>query len=397
MLFPISQMVEGREPPLCAAQDLQVRQAMKIMLKNDFSQLPVVDADGYFVGMISQAVVANTYFLLDGEVQVLDLTLDHCVEQVDPLTPDDDLFEACDRVRRGEYAVVVVQDRKPVGIFTANDLTEFFRRRSEDFLKIEDIEITLRLRTRDAFPDDEAMNEAIMNALGPNPDDPKMARKAFTDLSLGELVQVMIASNNWPKFNGMFAPIGLFNSLMGNIRQVRNQLAHFHGNADPVQNMALKYARDWLSTRAAAARYLNSPARQVRPEQADLPAQGTIEDPWRALEDWLKKQEKTPDGIKVSLRDLDMVMGGKLPKGARKYTSWWSNTHPENPQCAAWIAAGWKIVHPNLVTQEVILMPVMEADGKKEEPVEVEGSQESKSNNGHKAGGKVAAIPETDR
>ena len=54
---------------------------------------------------------------------ILRLTLDHCLERVDPLTPEDDLLEACDRLRDDEFAVVIVDNHKPVGIITSNDLT----------------------------------------------------------------------------------------------------------------------------------------------------------------------------------------------------------------------------------------------------------------------------------
>jgi CBS domain-containing protein len=389
MLFPIAQLIEGREPPMCIEQSLHVKDAMNIMLKNDFGQLPVVDGEGRYIGMVSQTVVANTYFLLGGQVPVLELSLDNCMARVDPLTLEDDLFEACDRIRGGEYAVVVVDERKPVGIITANDLTEFFRKRSEDFIKIEDIEVTLRLRTRDAFPDDTSMNGAIMNALGPNPDDPQLARKDFTDLSLGELVQVMTQNDNWPHFNGMFAPLGLFNSHMSNIRQVRNQLAHFRGHADPVQNVSLKYARDWLSMRANAARHINSQARQIVVGKDQVPASGSVTDPWLKLREWLSQQEKSADGIRVSFRDLDLVTGGKMPKAARKYASWWSNTNPENPQCSAWLDSGWKVAHANFFTQDVIFVPI---DGPVSGDAQV-GSENRANNNGHKASEGVAGAP----
>ncbi len=126
MPFLIAHLIEEREPPMCIQQNMLVKDALKLMMQHGYSQLPVVNRDGHYVGMISEKVVAHTYFLLGDYVPILQLSLDHCLERADPMTSEDDLLEACDRLRDDEFAVVIVDDHKPVGIITANDLTDFF-------------------------------------------------------------------------------------------------------------------------------------------------------------------------------------------------------------------------------------------------------------------------------
>jgi CBS domain-containing protein len=359
MLFPIAQLIEGREPPLCAQQSILVREALQIMMKHGYSQLPVVNRDGLYVGMFSERVVAHTYYLLGGNVPILQLTLDHCLERVDPLTLDDDLLEACDRLRDDELAVVVVDDRKPVGIITSNDLTDFFRRRSEDFIKVEDIEVTLRLRTRDAFPDDEAMDRALQLGLGPHPMNPNRPRREFNDLSLGDMIAVMTHAENWPRFNGMFEPLELFRSLMREVRMVRNQLAHFRGRGDQIRNSTLRYAMDWLSMRASASRGDgdDNAARQVLVDREDIPPR-TSDNRWDTLRVWLMGQKKAPSGIRVTFRDIEMLLGGPLPKAARKYAAWWSNQNRNEAQVQAWTGAGWQVAKVDPLMGEVTFQPV---------------------------------------
>jgi CBS domain-containing protein len=359
MLFPIAQLIEGREPPLCAQQSILVREALQIMMKHGYSQLPVVNRDGLYVGMFSERVVAHTYYLLGGNVPILQLTLDHCLERVDPLTLDDDLLEACDRLRDDEFAVVVVDDRKPVGIITSNDLTDFFRRRSEDFIKVEDIEVTLRLRTRDAFPDDEAMDRALQLGLGPHPMNPNRPRREFNDLSLGDMIAVMTHAENWPRFNGMFEPLELFRSLMREVRMVRNQLAHFRGRGDQIRNSTLRYAMDWLSMRASASRGDgdDNAARQVLVDREDIPPR-TSDNRWDTLRVWLMGQKKAPSGIRVTFRDIEMLLGGPLPKAARKYAAWWSNQNRNEAQVQAWTGAGWQVAKVDPLMGEVTFQPV---------------------------------------
>jgi hypothetical protein len=238
-------------------------------------------------------------------------------------------------------------------------LTDFFRRRSEDFIKVEDIEVTLRLRTRDAFPDDEAMDRALQLGLGPHPMNPNRPRREFNDLSLGDMIAVMTHAENWPRFNGMFEPLELFRSLMREVRMVRNQLAHFRGRGDQIRNSTLRYAMDWLSMRASASRGDgdDNAARQVLVDREDIPPR-TSDNRWDTLRVWLMGQKKAPSGIRVTFRDIEMLLGGPLPKAARKYAAWWSNQNRNEAQVQAWTGAGWQVAKVDPLMGEVTFQPV---------------------------------------
>lgn len=356
MLFAIKQLLEGRPSPVCVPQTTRVKDALHLMMKHGFSQLPVVEEDGDLVGIISNKTIAHTYFLLGGQIPLLDLTVDHCLARVDPLTPEDDLFEACEKLRSGDSALVIVEGRKPVGLLTAGDLTDFFRHRSEDLIRIEDIEVTLRLRARDAFPDDLAMDEALILSLGADPLDPTRPKKQFNHLGMADLVHLIIHEQNWPKFNGMFEPLQLFTSLMDRVRQVRNILAHFRGSADQIQDSTLKYAVDWLSTRAGAAPSADGGPKRISitHPQTSVGGQGKRYDP---LKQWLSTQEQEPAGIRVNFRDIETLLAGPLPAAAKKHQSWWSS-NPNEAQCQAWLGAGWRVAQVNLARREVTFQPL---------------------------------------
>src|SRR6476661_3214243 len=98
MLFPVRQLLEGRDPPVCIPHTARVREAMGLMMKHGFSQVPVVDDSGHLLGLISHKTINRTYYLLDGQVALLDLSVDHCLTRVDPLSPDEDVFAACDKL-----------------------------------------------------------------------------------------------------------------------------------------------------------------------------------------------------------------------------------------------------------------------------------------------------------
>ena len=355
MLLPISQLLEGRAKPICVQQSARVQEALRLMLQNDVSQLPVLDAEGDLVGLISHKTVAHAIFLLGDKVPLLQITVDHCLERVETLTLEDDVFEACDLLNKGNGSLVVVNDRKPVGMITTGDLMTFFRDRSEDFIKIEDIEVTLRQRTRDVFPDDISMTRALLLALGPDVNDVNKPRRGFNELSLAELVMVMTHAENWARFNGMFEPLELFKMLMERVRQVRNLLAHFRGHTDLLQDRTLKYALDWLSLRAMPAHGANGPQRVYVTANDAPPRAGGKR--WDVLRDWLKQQPATPHGMLVSFADLQTLLGGPLPSSALKHTSWWSNKNVQEAQVNAWLDANWQVAHVDFGRKEVTFLP----------------------------------------
>ncbi len=53
MLFPVSQLFLNKEPILTIRRDTKVRDALSLMVKNDYSQLPIVDASGDLLGLVT--------------------------------------------------------------------------------------------------------------------------------------------------------------------------------------------------------------------------------------------------------------------------------------------------------------------------------------------------------
>src|SRR5689334_15672886 len=117
MLFPLEKLLQGRNPVITIQQDTKVRDALEIMIQKDFSQLPITDKNGHLTGIISEQTITRTYFHLKATVSLLDLSVDHCQTRAVTMSPDSDLFAALDRLKE-VYAVVIVQDKKPIGILT---------------------------------------------------------------------------------------------------------------------------------------------------------------------------------------------------------------------------------------------------------------------------------------
>jgi len=247
MLIPLKEFIEGHRSPRTVTLNSTVREALAIMRNHDYSQLPIVDEQGYIKGMISEQSIVNTYFDMNGSLNLLDLKVDHCQQEALTISIKKDLFDAI-KLLESAFAIVVEDNNKPVGIVTNFDTAYYFRDLSEDLIVVEKIESELREYIRYAFPEN-AVDTALHNAFKNNPRFQDSLGKSVDDLTLFEYMQVILADENWSKFEGVFEPKNMFRSYMENVRKIRNQLAHFRGKLDQNQKKTLLSAKTWIDNR----------------------------------------------------------------------------------------------------------------------------------------------------
>jgi CBS domain-containing protein len=352
MLFPIQRLLEGREPPLCVVKTTAIREALRLMVGNDYSQVPVADGAGKLLGIVSQETIARRYLHVGAAVSLLDLTVDHCMVPATVLTPERDILEALDRLKDA-YALVIARDDVPVGILTDYDTTHFFRDLTEDLILVEDIEVTLRQYIEGAFPDEEKRAKALVAAFGAGKKEGAEPRREYDKLSFWEHVHLITAEGNWPEFKGVFEPKELFLQLTGQVREIRNQLAHFRGRPDAVQHDALVQARAWLETRPALVRARRRAVERI--ETADgIPEMKGAQGKYDRLRAWLDDKRKAGKRqLRVAFGDIEALLQGSLPPSAREHRSWWANDQTSHRQSRAWLAAGWKVADVDLVQEQV--------------------------------------------
>jgi CBS domain-containing protein len=346
MLFPLEKLLEGREPPLSIASSATVRDALAAMIKHDYSQLPVVDGQGQLTGIVTEATLLRKYYHLDGYANFLELSIDHFRMRAVTMRPEDDLFDALDRLKTAE-AIVVVQDRRPCGILTDYDTTLFFRDISEGLVQVQDIELTLRQHISAVYPDEASLNAALILVGGAMKDNPSKPKKDFEQFSFGNTLHFIIHEQIWPQFEATLGPKDLFFKLMDSARDIRNQLAHFRDDIDRVQYDLLVNALQWLATRPALAT-ISSPAAQtveLTDEDRTQRRSGGRYDP---LRDWLARQAQHETRIAVSFQQIEELLGAELPPSARQHRSWWSNDPGSHSQALAWLEVGWEIEHVDM-------------------------------------------------
>src|SRR5258708_916246 len=351
MLFPVEMLLKA-DKPICIRWDKTIREALQLMVANDFSQLPIVDLHGKLIGIISEQSIVRKYILVNGSIYLLDLTVDHCQTPAVTLPSSEDLFKALDLLKN-VYAIIIVDNGEPHGILTDYDTTHFFRDIAGGLLLVEDIEMTLRKYIESAFLGENQMQAALIMAFGTNRRDQTKSAFAFDELSFGQHIQLITTDENWLKFEGVFEPKGLFTTMMRQVGYIRNQLAHFRKRLDAVQQDTLEQVRSWLATRPE----LNPPhASQVHPTSVQVSAAKSSKEMYTALQDWLKTQaieERKLSDIRVAFQDIEALLPEPLPSTAREHESWWSNDYLNHPQSLAWLEAGWRVRDVNLAAGEV--------------------------------------------
>lgn len=70
---------------------------------------------------------------------------------------------------------------------------------------------------------------------------------------------------------------------------------------------------------------------------------------YEMLELHLRNQPHPAMSVSMSFKDIESILGSKLPNSAFTYREWWSNQKDTSnrPQAKAWIAAGFKVGRVN--------------------------------------------------
>jgi len=370
MLFPISELIKEHGDLVCVKKDTKVRDALTLMLDNDFSQLPVVDENNFLGGVVTEKSIIDLYYHLGDSVSLLDIDVDHCQTKPITISSEADIFEALDLLQN-TYAIIVVDQQKPVGILTDYDTTNFFRDLTEGLIMVQDIEVTLKQYIESVFSTEDALQDALIRSFKVDESDPSKPTEEYEFLSLGQLIQLITTKGNWENFEDYFQPKKVFFKLMDQVRRIRNQLAHFRGQLEPVQLNALKRAIEWLERRPKISTQnilddvtipdlIPEPGYAIADGKKNIKTKGK----YTPFEMWLGSENKWEHNIRLKFSTIEEVLGTPLPPSARKHRAWWANDYKSHPHSQSWLRAGWLVDDVDLSTEQVVLrqstLPLMQ-------------------------------------
>jgi len=419
MLFTVQDVIGDRPKPVTAEPNEILLSAYERMRQHDYSQLPVVAPDGRPIGVVTSNSILRALSHLGvtlKDVHVRDAMDDKPVEY----RLGDDLFALLDDLQ-ATYAVLIVDiEDKLIGIVTSYDTTEFFRRKNQNMMLVEDIETALKRIIHSAFSsggdvDKPALSTFIMEVADPRQATRKTANelvnryiaeaggkeglrfdkeafeKVFSkmhpasqprslgDLTLYEFTRLIVHDKKKDYFQGIlrFQP-EVTERLLDGVRETRNTLAHFRGTISPAEGDRLQFCAEWLARVQQALdmqRTVQSPATPTTPE-AVSPIAPVAAEPVTADEAEQPDDSKyTP--LAVFLQGLPPehtaasfdfehierhIIRGQLPLAARQHLSWWANDSTNHVQSRQWLEAGWRVEHVNLKAGLVQFVRIPERD-----------------------------------
>ena len=415
MAVSIQHLTQDQPALVTISPGATLQEAIAQMLEHDFSQLPV-EENGRPFGKPASFVTSRS---IARAIRVFGTSLDelHVRDAVEPartVSEDEDFFSKMDDLL-DSYAVLVLKpDGTFAGIVTNYDTTQYFRRRAEDMLLVEDIESTLKDHVRSAYGGDEtdpsgALRTAI-NTLGTAQDSVREScRKAFRsfcgrrgiqvtdeevaecidqrfatgkegrqfdDLNLSDYIQLARRSEAWATLGPIFGVSSkAFCELLEGVRKTRNKLMHFRPDIDAFERDRLRFCAEWfknhpplLADVEMAEEIRNTPDSTAQGDTStdaltyivDAAVDGggadpsTVEIKYAPLAAYLAQQSRRLERVALSFTDVESIIGAPLPAAAREHRSWWANDATTHVQSSHWLNVNWRVLSINMSLERVV-------------------------------------------
>ena len=421
MSYLVCNLLENRGKPVSVQLSTPVTDALSLMLENDFSQLPTIDADEKPIGFVTYRGIIRTIWYLDCPIE--ELHVENVYEKITKTQiyrSDDNLFDMLDRLRDNNAILVVDGNDRLIGIVTSYDATEYYRMRAEDMMQVEDIEATLKDLILSAFTISnselntqklQAAIEKIKSSNQPTKKDYAIALSQyltlangqkvdqsfmeqsyeeylkqpaiipeFSELTLYDYIEILLSPDQSEFFQGVFPHSqDQIRKLFHGVRETRNALAHFR-EIKPAQRDQLLYCKNLLEkiTISIPVNWLvSSSIENVRVQAVQEARQdyfATASTPILPIDEEVSPTESkyaplifelqnvVPDQrlVRFTFDRINEILDGGLPPSARTHRAWWANDSVGHVQSQLWLDAGWRTTYINM-TDETVVFSCIEA------------------------------------
>ena len=203
-----------RDHVVSVTREQTIAEAVTLMLRYDYSQLPVMVGERQVHGMISWRSIGAAR--IDGRSckRVAD-----CYErEYDEVKEDTPLVEAVEKITKHEAVLVRGAIGTIVGIVTTNDLSLRFHVLIEPILLLEEIETRVRRLLDRVFSAEE------LAAMRDQPDETREIAGA-SDLSIGGYKKRIEKEEDWARLDLDLSRTHVIN-LLEDVRKIRNEVMH---------------------------------------------------------------------------------------------------------------------------------------------------------------------------
>lgn len=213
--YRVSRLLDPRIQLISVAPDATIEVAATVMLRHDFSQLPVMTNEREVRGIISwESLGPAVVFRNPRPCFVRD-----CMKQHVEVKSSDSLFRVINRIIESSYVLVRDDHRVIRGILTTTDLSQRFQTLAEPFLLLGEIENHVR-----SLIDGRFTREQLAAVKDQNDD--RRQIESVADLTLGEHLRLLERPDNWQRL-GLAADRAVFVRELDKVRELRNDIMHF--------------------------------------------------------------------------------------------------------------------------------------------------------------------------
>ncbi|HGY6891613.1 TPA: CBS domain-containing protein, partial [Escherichia coli] len=225
--FRVSRLEASDVKLVTVKPDATLTEAITLMLRHDYSQLPVMTSERDVKGVISWESIAPILALTQSESAVVrDYMKPHR-----EINASDSIFSALPRIIEYAYVLVRSSDQRISGIITTTDLSSQFRQLSEPFLLLSEIENHIRKLIDGKFTKDELVSIV-------NPFDSERVIESVADLTFGEYIRLFENPELWKKTE-LQIDKKIFTKELDKVRIIRNDVMHFDPDGISEENHEL--------------------------------------------------------------------------------------------------------------------------------------------------------------
>ncbi|MDI9430646.1 MAG: CBS domain-containing protein [Planctomycetota bacterium] len=228
----ISRLESANKQPVSIPPDATVEQAITLMLRYDYSQLPVmISPDAREAKGLFSWKSLGSRLAIGKQCAYVRESMDPC----QMISSGASLFDAIKIIAQDDCVLVRADDNRICGIVTAYDISAQFQQLAESFLLLGDIENHIRHLIGNAFTVEE-----LQQAKDPTDTDREVNNAS--NLSIGEYIRLLQKPANWEKLNIKIHRKTFMDGLE-KIRIIRNDVMHF--DPDPMDPADLKALADF--------------------------------------------------------------------------------------------------------------------------------------------------------
>jgi len=419
MAYDVLSLIDDDKPePICVYKSDSIITAINLMRRHNYSQLPIINDSDEPQGVITYESIVTALRSQNSTPKQLNVI--DAMRSVEHIKHEADL-NACLDILKVDNVALVVENGKIIQIVTTYDAMEFFQKKTQDMLWVEDIESSIKefieiatfniegetdedllsmliarvtrtgeelqgriLNLVTSYIEETAGQEAELDYLVykdlSEKHLPVPETKLFDDLSFFEYSQLFLLNEIWNHYQESFSQgKDKLREMLGKVGDSRNYLAHFRGELPKHERDHLLYMRDWLfNQEIPESIYLpvgdvaKETIHQIQEEQADYNWRESIQpideeidrkySKYAPLAAYLYSQSGKFKRLELTFAEIEGIIGDELPISARDHTAWWANDSVGHSHSIQWLNAGWRVSYKNLREEKVTFVRIKERE-----------------------------------